>query len=164
MQTRLVLFFSPEVKHFIYCHLLSFSFFVSFFCLEILKLTSTAGVHQMRPFCRHSLIIIIIIVVVVVTVVGRLKCFQSQKPRFSSFENNTRLIYRRMDGRTDQRTDGHDLLQRCVVASKKNTSIDGVEVDKCKDDVHFFSPSRNGKLKQNFFPLLLLVSYFSLFF
>ena len=47
------------------------------------------GVHQMRPFCRHSFIIIIIIVVVVIVVVGHSKSFQPQKPRFSSFENNT---------------------------------------------------------------------------
>ena len=31
--------------------------------------TSTAGVYQMRPLCRHSFIIIIIIVVVVIVVV-----------------------------------------------------------------------------------------------
>ena len=60
------------------------------------RITSTAGVHQMRPFCRHSFIIIIIIIVVVIVVVGHLKSFQPQKPRFSSFENNT--------GQTDGRT------------------------------------------------------------
>ena len=54
--------------------------------------TSNAGVHQMRPFCRHSFIMNIIIVVV-----GHLKSFQPQKQRFSSFENKT--------GQTDQRTD-----------------------------------------------------------
>ena len=62
--------------------------------------TSTAGVHQMPPFCRHLFIIIIIIVVVVI--VGYLKSFQPQKQRFSSFENNTGPS----DGRTDGRTDG----------------------------------------------------------
>ena len=54
-------------------------------------------------FCRHSFIIIIIIVIVVV---GHWKYFRPQKPRFSSFEKNTGPT----DGRTDQRTDGHNLL------------------------------------------------------
>ena len=64
--------------------------------------TSTAGVHQLRPFCRHSFIIIIIVVVVVT----HLKSFQPQKQRYSAFENNTGQTDRRTDGRTD----GHDLL------------------------------------------------------
>ena len=59
--------------------------------------TSTAGVHQRRPFCRHSFIIIIIIIVVVVVIVGHLKSLQPQKPRFSSFVSNTGP----MDGPTD---------------------------------------------------------------
>ena len=42
------------------------------FINSVLIKTSTAGVHQMRPFCRHSFIIIIIVVVVIV-VVGHLK-------------------------------------------------------------------------------------------
>ena len=63
--------------------------------------TSTAGVHQMRPFCRHSFIIIIIIIVVVI---GHSKSFQPQKPRFLSFENNTGQTDRRTDGLTDRRT------------------------------------------------------------
>ena len=66
--------------------------------------TSTAGVHQMRFFCRHSFIFIIIIIIIVV--VGHLKSFQPQKLAFSSFENNTGQTY----GRTDGRTDGHNLL------------------------------------------------------
>ena len=82
--------------------------------------TSTAGVHQMRPFYRHSFIIIIIIVVVVVVVVidGHFKSLPPQKLRFSSFENNTGQTYGPTDGRTDGptdgrtdvRTDGHNLL------------------------------------------------------
>ena len=67
-------------------------------------ITSTAGVHQMRPFCRHSFIIIIIIVVVVI-VVGHSKSFQPRKPRFSSFKNNTGPSDLRTDGPTDGRTD-----------------------------------------------------------
>ena len=65
-------------------------------------LTSTTGIHQMRPFCRQTFIIIIIIDVVVVIVVSHLKPFQPQNSRFLSFKNNTR----RMDGWTDRRTDG----------------------------------------------------------
>ena len=63
--------------------------------------TSTAGVHEMRPFRRHSFIIIDIIVVfvVVIVVVGHLMSFQPQKQRFLSFENNTGPI----DGRTLRR-------------------------------------------------------------
>ena len=75
--------------------------------------TSTAGVHQIRPFCRHSFIIIIIIIVIVI-VVGHSKSFQPRKPQFSSFENNTGPSDRPRDGRMD----GHGLLKRCVVASK----------------------------------------------
>ena len=56
-------------------------------------LTSTAGIHQMRPFCRHSFIIVVVIVVV-----DHLKSFQPQKQQFSLFENNT--------GQTDGYTDG----------------------------------------------------------
>jgi len=55
----------------------------------------TAGVHRMRPFCRHSFIIIVIVVVV-----SHSKSFQPRKPRFLSFENNTGPS----DGRTDGRT------------------------------------------------------------
>ena len=66
------------------------------------KSISTAGVHQMRPFCRHPLIIIIIIVVVL----GHLKSFHPQKQRFSSFENNTGQTDGPTDRRTDRRTDG----------------------------------------------------------
>ena len=81
-------------------------------------LTSTAGVHQMRPFCRHSFIIIIIIDVVVVIVVSHLKSFQPQNSRFPSFKNNTGRTDGRTDGPKDRRMDGHDLLQRCMDASK----------------------------------------------
>ena len=73
--------------------------------LQTTDLTSTAGAHQMRPFCRHLFIIVVIIVVVVI--IGHLKSFQPQKPRFSSFENNMGPTD---DGWTDGRTDGHDLL------------------------------------------------------
>ena len=65
----------------------------------------------MQPICQYSFIIIIIIVVVVVVivVVGHSKSFQPQKPRFSSFENNTGPSDGRTNGwtngRTDQRTD-----------------------------------------------------------
>ena len=40
--------------------------------------------------------------------------FHPQNRPYSSFENNTGPTDRRTDGQTD----GHDLLQRCVVASK----------------------------------------------
>ena len=53
--------------------------------------------------------------VVVVVAVVHLKSFHPQKPLFLSFKNNTGQTYRQ----TERRTDGHDLLQRCVVASKK---------------------------------------------
>ena len=68
----------------------------------------------MRLLRRHSFIIIIIIVVVVIVVVGHLKSFLPQKQQILSFENNTGL----RDRRTDGQMDGHNLLQRCVVASK----------------------------------------------
>ena len=74
----------------------------SFSALLGCELTSTAGVHQMRLLRRHSFIIIIIIIVVV----GHLKSFQPQKPPFSLFENNSGQT----DRRTNQPTDGHDLL------------------------------------------------------
>ena len=82
--------------------------FVAILCIKssARDKTGTMGVQQMQLIRRHSFIIIIIIVVVVVVVVvvvGHSKSFQTQKPRFSSFENNT-------DRRTDRRTDGHDLL------------------------------------------------------
>jgi len=55
------------------------TYFLSLFKSPNKKKTSTAGVHQMRPFCRHSFIIIIIIVFVVIVVVGHFKSFQPQK-------------------------------------------------------------------------------------
>ena len=67
--------------------------------------TSTAGVHQMRPFCRHSFIIIIIIAVVVIVVVNHLKSFQPQNRDFRRSKiTRDRPTDLRTDGRTDGRT------------------------------------------------------------
>ena len=60
-------------------------------------------------------VVVVVVFVVVVVAVVHLKSFHPQKPLFLSFKNNTGQTYRQ----TDRRTDGHDLLQRCVVASKK---------------------------------------------
>ena len=60
----------------------------------------------MRLLRRYSFIIDVIIIVVVIVLVGHLKSFQPQKPRFSSFENNTGQTDRRTDRPTDGRTDG----------------------------------------------------------
>ena len=64
--------------------------------------TSTAGVHQMQPFCRHSFITIIIIVVIAV-VFCHLKFLQ---PQFLSFLDNGGPTNQQGDGRMD----GHVLL------------------------------------------------------
>ena len=71
------------------------------------RITSTAGVHQMRLLRRHSFIIIMIIVVVdvFIDVVGDLKSLHPQTPRFcgSKISRDGRTD-RLKDERTDQRT------------------------------------------------------------
>ena len=56
--------------------------------------------------------------------------FYPEKGPSSSFENNTdiqtdRPMDRIMDGRLDGPNNGHDLLQRCLVASKNEVGKDG---------------------------------------
>ena len=77
--------------------------------------TSTAGVHQMRPFCRHSFIIIIIIIdvillLLVISSLSNLKNCDFRRSKMTWDHLTDWPTDRRTDRRTDGRTDGHDLL------------------------------------------------------
>ena len=69
--------------------------------LRVLIKTSTAEVHQMRPFCWHSLIIIIIIVVKVIVGLSNLKNHDFRRSKITQD--------RRTDGQTDRQTDAGEL-------------------------------------------------------